>query len=143
MASRVRWKSYARFRAGENLKIISKDYLSLLAYGCAGCDGDGAYAEITQVLTDASADKFSALIVEDADRTAAAGDKLAISVYACPVDGAPVKLSNSDITVATGDNYTYADGVVTIGDSATGTLNIAITSAKFPALSASLKVTIV
>lgn len=113
-----------------------------LAYGCAGCDGDGAYAEITQILTDASADKFSALIVEDADRSAAKGDKLPIAVYACPVDGAPVKLANSDITVATGEGYTYADGVITIGDSATGVLNIAITSAKFPALSASLKVTI-
>ena len=30
MASRVRWKSHARFRAGEKLEIISKSYLSLL-----------------------------------------------------------------------------------------------------------------
>ena len=113
-----------------------------LAYGCQGCDGDGAYAEITQVFTNVSADSFSALIVEDAERTAAKGDKLPIAVYACPVDGAPIKLANSDITVATGTGYTYADGVITISDSATGALNIAISSAKFPALSASLKVTV-
>lgn len=113
-----------------------------LAYGCQGCDGDGAYAEITQVFTNVSADSFSALIVEDAERTAAKGDKLPIAVYACPVDGAPIKLANSDITVATGTGYTYADGVITIGDSATGTLNIGVSSAKFPKLSASLKVTV-
>ena len=31
MASRVSWKVHARFRAGENPEITSKDYLSLLA----------------------------------------------------------------------------------------------------------------
>ncbi len=114
-----------------------------LAYGCQGCDGDGAYAEITQVFTNVSADSFSALIVEDAERTAKKGDKLAISVYACPIDGAPIKLANSDITVATGTGYSYADGVITISDTAeAGDINIAITSAKFPNKTASLKVTV-
>ena len=30
MESRVRWKSHARFGSGENLEIISNDYLSTL-----------------------------------------------------------------------------------------------------------------
>ena len=29
MESRVRWKSHARFGLGENLEIVSKDYLSI------------------------------------------------------------------------------------------------------------------
>lgn len=113
-----------------------------LAYGCEGCDGDGAYAEITQVLTNASKDSFTALIFEDAERTAKKGDKLAVSIYACPKEGAPIKLAVSDYTIAAGTGWTYADGVVTITEEATGTLNITATAAKFGDLTAALKVTV-
>ena len=42
MERRVRWKSHARCGAGENLKIVSKDYLSLLLINMgAFYDGNG------------------------------------------------------------------------------------------------------
>lgn len=114
-----------------------------MAWGCEGCDGDGAYAEITQVLSGVDASSFSALIVEDSERTASKGEALAISVYACPKDGAPIKLAVDDYAVAEGTGYSYSNGVITISDSATaGDLNIDITSAKFAGLTATLKVTV-
>ena len=113
-----------------------------LAYGCQGCDGDGAYAEITQVLTNVSKDSFTALIFEDAERTAKKGDKLDVSIYACPKEGAPIKLSVKDYTIADGTGWTYANGVVTITETATGTLNITATSKKFGDMTAALKVTV-
>ena len=113
-----------------------------LAFGCQGCDGDGAYAEITQVLTNVSADGFTALIFEDAERTAKKGDKLAVSIYACPKEGAPIKLAVGDYSIASGTGWTYANGVVTITEAATGTLNITATSEKFKNMTAALKVTV-
>ena len=106
MASRVRWKSYARFRAGENSEIVSKDYLSLLSYGCNGCDGEGVYAEILEFTKNVN-DNIAAIIVEDADKTVTAGSNVEIVVYACPDDGAPIKLQAGQFEIVedTGSNY--------------------------------------
>ena len=118
-----------------------------LASCCAGCSGDGVYAEIIQVMANRTLENgFTGIVVEDAVREASKGDKLELNVYACPVDAAPIKLSNDQFTVAEGANYTYANGIVTISESATPTeqdkpLTIAV-SAFDGKYSASLNVTI-
>lgn len=103
---------------------------SALASGCAGCSGEGVYAEIVQVMANRTLENgFSGIVVEDATREAAKGDKLELNVYACPVDAAPIKLSNDQITVqATGTGYTYANGIVTIADNATGTVTVEVSA---------------
>lgn len=117
-----------------------------LASGCAGCSGDGVYAEIIQVMANRTAENgFTGIVVEDAVREASKGDKLELNVYACPVDAAPIKLNNDQFTVAaTGTGYTYANGIVTIAEDAIGTVTVEVT-AKAPLDSlptASLNVTI-
>ena len=70
---------------------------------------------------------FASIIVEDANREAAKGDKLPIVVYACPVDGAPIKLANNQFNVAaSGTGYTYADGIVTIANEATSPVEVGV-----------------
>ena len=117
-----------------------------LASGCAGCSGDGVYAEIIQVMANRTVENgFTGIVVEDAVREASKGDKLELNVYACPVDAAPIKLNNDQFTVAaTGTGYTYANGIVTIAEDAIGTVTVEVT-AKAPLDSlptASLNVTI-
>ena len=114
-----------------------------LASGCAGCSGDGVYAEIIQVMANRTVENgFTGIVVEDSVRTASKGDKLELNVYACPVDAAPIKLNNDQFTVAaTGTGYTYANGIVTIAEDATGTVTVEVT-AKAPLPTASLNVTI-
>ena len=117
-----------------------------LASGCAGCSGDCVYAEIIQVMANRTVENgFTGIVVEDSVRNASKGDKLELNVYACPVDAAPIKLNNDQFTVAaTGTGYTYANGIVTIAEDATGTVTVEVT-AKAPLDSlptASLNVTI-
>lgn len=70
---------------------------------------------------------FASIIVEDANREAAKGDKLPIVVYACPVDGAPIKLANNQFEVAaSGTGYTYADGIVTIANEASSPVEVGV-----------------
>lgn len=70
---------------------------------------------------------FASIIVEDANREAAKGDKLPIVVYACPVDGAPIKLANNQFNVAaSGTGYTYADGIVTIANEASSPVEVGV-----------------
>lgn len=96
---------------------------SALASGCAGCDGDGVYAEIVQVLENkTAADMFSSIVIEDKNRTATAGEKIELSVYACPVDGAPIKLAVDQYEVAAGTAGSYANGVLTVA--ATGDVTV-------------------
>ncbi len=92
---------------------------SALASGCAGCEGDGVYAEIVQVLENkTAADMFASIVVEDKNQSAKAGDKIELNVYACPVDGAPIKLSVDQYEVAVNGagTSTYANGVITVVD---------------------------
>lgn len=114
-----------------------------LASGCAGCSGDGVYAEIIQVMANRTLENgFTGIVVEDAVREASKGDKLELNVYACPVDAAPIKLSNDQITVAaTGTGYTYANGIVTITEAATDSVTVEV-SAFDGKYTASLNVTI-
>lgn len=70
---------------------------------------------------------FASIIVEDANREAAKGDKLPIVVYACPVDGAPIKLANNQFEIAaSGTGYTYADGIVTIANEASSPVEVGV-----------------
>lgn len=114
-----------------------------LASGCAGCSGDGVYAEIIQVMANRTLENgFTGIVVEDAVREASKGDKLELNVYACPVDAAPIKLTNDQITVAaTGTGYTYANGIVTITEAATDSVTVEV-SAFDGKYTASLNVTI-
>lgn len=114
-----------------------------LASGCAGCSGDGVYAEIIQVMANRTLENgFTGIVVEDAVREASKGDKLELNVYACPVDAAPIKLTNDQITVAaTGTGYTYANGIVTIAEDATTPVTVEV-SAFDGKYTASLNVTI-
>lgn len=114
-----------------------------LASGCAGCSGDGVYAEIIQVMANRTLENgFTGIVVEDAVREASKGDKLELNVYACPIDAAPIKLTNDQITVAaTGIGYTYANGVVTITEAATDSVTVEV-SAFDGKYTASLNVTI-
>lgn len=114
-----------------------------LASGCAGCAGDGVYAEIIQVMANRTLENgFTGIVVEDAVREASKGDKLELNVYACPIDAAPIKLTNDQITVAaTGTGYTYANGVVTITEAATDSVTVEV-SAFDGKYTASLNVTI-
>ena len=98
-----------------------------LNYGCNGCNDEGVYAEILEFKKNASDDMFASIIVEDATREASKGDKLPIVVYACPVDGAPIKLANNQFEVAaSGTGYTYADGIVTIANEATSPVEVGV-----------------
>lgn len=94
-----------------------------LASGCAGCSGDGVYAEIVQVMANRTLENgFSGIVVEDAVRTGVAvGDKVEMNVYACPLDAAPIKLSADQITVTDSTNCKYSNGIVTVGEGFTGT----------------------
>lgn len=114
-----------------------------LASGCAGCSGDGVYAEIIQVMANRTLENgFTGIVVEDAVREASKGDKLELNVYACPIDAAPIKLTNDQITVAaTGTGYTYANGIVTITEAATDSVTVEV-SAFDGKYTASLNVTI-
>ena len=104
---------------------------SALASGCAGCDGDGVYAEIVQVLENkTAADMFASIVIEDKNQSAKEGDKIELNVYACPVDGAPIKL-NADqynVTVDTGSS-TYANGIVTVKDTSKLTVKFKLNEA--------------
>lgn len=96
---------------------------SALASGCAGCDGDGVYAEIVQVLENkTAADMFASIVIEDKNQTAKAGDKIELNVYACPVDGAPIKLNVDQYEVAAGTAGSYDNGVLTVA--ATGDVTV-------------------
>lgn len=95
-----------------------------MASGCAGCDGDGVYAEIVQVLENkTAADMFASIVIEDKNQAAKEGDKIELNVYACPVDGAPIKLNPDqyNVTVTSGAS-TYANGVVTVKDTSVVTV---------------------
>lgn len=88
---------------------------SALASGCAGCDGDGVYAEIVQVLENkTAADMFASIVIEDKNQTAKAGDKIELNVYACPVDGAPIKLNPDQYEVGDTAAADYANGILTV-----------------------------
>lgn len=95
-----------------------------MASGCAGCDGDGVYAEIVQVLENkTAADMFASIVIEDKNQTANKGDKIELNVYACPVDGAPIKLAVDQYEVtATADVGTYANGIFTVAGAGAATV---------------------
>lgn len=99
-----------------------------LSYGCDNCDGDGVYAEILQLLENAGDDMFASIIVEDADKTVAAKSTVAITVYACPVEGTPVRL-NPDQYAITPDNTNFTDnkdGTITLTDGATSPFSVTV-----------------
>ena len=77
-----------------------------LSWGCNGCDGEGVYAEILEFTKNVN-DNIASIIVEDADKTVAASSNVEIVVYACPDDGAPIKLQAGQFEIVEdkGSNY--------------------------------------
>lgn len=104
---------------------------SALASGCAGCEGDGVYAEIVQVLENkTAADMFTSIVIEDKNQSAKEGDKIELNVYACPVDGAPIKLNPDQYNVAvTTGASTYANGIITVKDTSVVTVKFTLNEA--------------
>lgn len=101
-----------------------------LSYGCDNCDGDGVYAEILQLLENAGDDMFASIIVEDANKTVAAKSTVAITVYACPVEGSPVRLNPDQYTI-TADATNFKDnkdGTITLLDGATSPFSVVVTA---------------
>ena len=99
-----------------------------LSYGCDNCDGDGAYAEILQLLENASDDMFASIIVEDANKTVAAKSTVAITVYACPVEGSPVRLKPDQYAITPdAANFTdNKDGTITLTEGATSPFSVTV-----------------
>lgn len=90
---------------------------SALASGCEGCDGDGAYAEILQILDGENwFDKASGICVEDALYEGAAGTvKIPVNVYAHFADAMPKKLAVADFSCELDPDspLSYANGEIT------------------------------
>ena len=114
-----------------------------LASGCAGCSGDGVYAEIIQVMANRTLeDGFSGIVVEDAIRTGIkVGDKLEMNVYACPKDAAPIKLAADQIIVTDSTHCKYSNGIVTVGEGFTGTETLEVKMKGNEKFTASLNLT--
>lgn len=97
-----------------------------LSSGCEGCDGDGVYAEIIQVLeAETWQSKAAGLMFEDNYQELTAGDESNIIpvVYAYFTTQAPKMLSAEDYTAsfdAGTTGLTYADGKIT-GTATAGT----------------------
>ena len=71
---------------------------SALSSGCEGCDGDGAYAEIIQIMENEHwYDKAAGIMVEDSYQEIAAGStSIPLNVYAYFTDASPMKLGIGD-----------------------------------------------
>ena len=65
---------------------------------------------------------FASIVVEDKNQTAKVGDKIELNVYACPVDGAPIKLNPNQFEVAASTAGSYDNGVFTVA--ATGDVTV-------------------
>ena len=99
--------------------------------GAEGCDDDGYYGEITEVVY--NKDEFAdvkAIVVADAQVDMAVGDTKQIQVYAL-YNGttAPKLLDNSKLTftIASGESATVANGVVTAAKAGDTVIKITVT----------------
>ena len=90
---------------------------SALASGCEGCDGDGAYAEILQILDGENwFDKASGICVEDALYEGNAGPvEIPVNVYAHFANAMPKKLAVADFECELDPTspLSYANGKIT------------------------------
>ena len=138
---------------GENLEIISKDYLSLsatgasqtslegmaLSTGCSGCDASGVYATITQVIFNTNwYDECDGIILENAVRSVKPGTvNESFVAYAYYKDGTPKAIKSDDLTWEVvsegGTALTITKGVVS-GTGAAGTYSFKAYVTKKPAL---------
>lgn len=106
---------------------------SALAAKGEGCDGDGIYAEIIEVINDRGYDKLVALIVEDSeDVSMAKTDVKELKVYGRFEDTAPALIPASKISVS-GTGVTYKDGILSLTEAATGTIDVTVTAEGAPA----------
>ena len=90
---------------------------SALASGCEGCDGDGAYAEILQILDGENwFDKASGICVEDALYEGGVGPvEIPVNVYAHFASAMPKKLAVADFECELDPTspLSYANGKIT------------------------------
>lgn len=99
---------------------------SALSSGCEGCDGDGAYAEIVQVLEGESwHSKAAGIMIEDAYQEFSAGETISITpvAYAWFNNAAPKRLDAADVEYsfeADGTSLSW-DGTKITGTAAAGT----------------------
>lgn len=102
---------------------------SALAAKGKGCDNDGIYAEIIEVINDRTIDDIVQLMIADSAEgiVLEAGEKETLEVYGRFGDTAPVLLPADMLTFAAeGDGATVANGVVTAGESGTATITVTV-----------------
>jgi hypothetical protein len=99
---------------------------SALATKGEGCEGEGIYAEIIEVIEAQKISDIEVLIVDGAEELEALeGEEFELKVYGRYPDSAPILIPNDKLTVeATG--VTYENGLV-IGKNAKGNLKITLT----------------
>ena len=93
---------------------------SALAAKGEGCDGDGIYAEIIEVINDRTYKDLTAIVVEDSEdfATMAQGETKEIRVFGRFEDTAPALIPASQVTASSSpEGITVADGILTVGDS--------------------------
>lgn len=105
---------------------------SALAAKGKGCENDGIYAEIIEVINDRTADDIVQLMVADSAEgiVLEAGEKETLEVYGRFGDTAPVLLPADMLTfTSSADTITVADGVVsnTGDDAANATITVTVT----------------
>ena len=120
---------------------------SALAAKGEGCDGDGIYAEIIEVINDRTYKDLKAIVVEDSEDFAKMkqGETKEIRVFGRFEDTAPALIPASQVTGKdTSTKITVADGTLTVGDDATtGEATVTITVKDGPEkVKAELKITV-
>ena len=93
---------------------------SALASKGEGCDGDGIYAEIIEVINDRTYKDLKAIVIEDSEdfATMAQGETKEIRVFGRFEDTAPALIPASQVTASSSpEGITVADGILTVGDS--------------------------
>ena len=120
---------------------------SALAAKGEGCDGDGIYAEIIEVINDRTYKDLKAIVVEDSEDFAKMkqGETKEIRVFGRFEDTAPALIPASQVTGEdTSKKITVADGILTVADDATATdTTVTITVKDGPEkVKAELKITV-
>lgn len=102
---------------------------SALAAKGKGCDNDGIYAEIIEVINDRTEQDIVQIMVADADGLAIeVGEEVELEVYGRFGDSAPVLLPANMVTV-TGDEHATASGIKLTGATA-GEAKVTVAVAK-------------
>lgn len=102
---------------------------SALATQGEGCEGDGIYAEIIEVIEGRTIADMVAIVIDGAAEgiEALKDEEVELKVYGRYADSAPILLPVEEYTAeVTGEGISYADGVIT-GANVEGTITVKLT----------------